>query len=78
MTNSRDQCRHTLELIEDAIEQADLRKELRTGLSAVEHRLGRVETNLSELHTDYAALSVRIDQVQADTRTLKTRTETAI
>ncbi|MDT0496866.1 hypothetical protein RM530_05745 [Algiphilus sp. W345] len=57
-------------------EIADLKKEMLQGFTNVEHRLGRVEATVGELHTDYAALSGRIDQVQADVRVLKSRTET--
>jgi hypothetical protein len=57
-------------------ELAGLRAEVRSGLTAVEHRLGRVETGIGDVHGDYAALSVRIDQIQADMRLLKSRYET--
>lgn len=50
--------------------------EVRAGFTAVEHRLGRLEATASELHANYAALSVRIDAVQADARILKTRYKT--
>lgn len=55
---------------------ADMQKEMRQGFTAIESRLGRVETALGEVHGDYACLSVRIDQLQADTRALKTRCDT--
>lgn len=57
-------------------EIADLKKEMRQGFTYVAHRLGRVEATVGELHTGCAALSGRIDQVQADIRVLKSRTET--
>ncbi|MGQ0699947.1 MAG: hypothetical protein ACT4PZ_17100 [Panacagrimonas sp.] len=55
---------------------AEMQRELRQGFTTVENRLGRVETALGELHGDYASLLVRIDQLQAETRALKTRYET--
>lgn len=55
---------------------ADMQKEMRQGFTAIESRLGGVETALGEVHGDYASLSVRIDQLQADTRALRTRYDT--
>lgn len=52
---------------------ASLTAEVRVGLTSVESRLGRVEMAVSELHGAYASVSVRIDQLAADIRQLKSK-----